>query len=221
MLKKKTFLVFGFTFLLSLYIGKVFAQNVAINTTGTAANTSAGLDVDFTDKGLLIPRVALTASNSAAPVTTPTISLMVYNTATAGVSPNAVTPGYYYWDGSKWKRLTDNDFVNYVESTTLYAFASTTRTTITVTTQAGDKVLLSGEYSYSKVTAAWVALEFWRGGTEIYEGAGYSGATDNFLFIQWIDIPGAGTWTYNLRTSTGAGSLNAYGASINAIILKQ
>jgi hypothetical protein len=30
---------------------------------------------------------------------------MVYNTATAGVPPNNVTPGYYYWDGSKWVRL--------------------------------------------------------------------------------------------------------------------
>lgn len=95
MLKKKTFLVICFTFLLCLCIGKVFAQNVSINTTGTAANTSAGLDVDFTDKGSLIPRVALTASNSAAPITAPTTSLMVYNTASAGASPNAVTPGYY------------------------------------------------------------------------------------------------------------------------------
>lgn len=34
-----------------------FAQNVAINTTGSAANASAGLDVNFTSKGLLIPRV--------------------------------------------------------------------------------------------------------------------------------------------------------------------
>lgn len=103
MLKKKTFLVICFTLLLSLYIGKVFAQNVAINITGTAANTSAGLDVDFTDKGLLIPRVALTTSTSASPITSPTTSLLVYNTATAG----DVTPGFYFWDGTTaaWIRL--------------------------------------------------------------------------------------------------------------------
>ncbi len=28
-------------------------------------------------------------------------SLLVYNTATAGTSPNNVTPGFYYWNGAK------------------------------------------------------------------------------------------------------------------------
>ncbi|EDO28067.1 predicted protein, partial [Nematostella vectensis] len=31
---------------------------------------------------------------------------MVYNTATAGSSPNNVVPGFYFWDGSKWVLLT-------------------------------------------------------------------------------------------------------------------
>ena len=35
----------------------------------------------------------------------PAASLLLYNTATAGVSPNNVTPGYYYWDGAAWVRL--------------------------------------------------------------------------------------------------------------------
>ena len=73
-----------------------FAQ-VGINTT----TTNAALDVTSTDDGLLIPRVALTASNVASPLTLPTISELVYNTATAGISPNNVTPGFYYWDGAK------------------------------------------------------------------------------------------------------------------------
>jgi hypothetical protein len=60
------------------------------------------LDIVSTDKGLLIPRVALTTLNAAGPITTPLTSLLVYNTATAGVSPNNVIPGYYYWDGTKW-----------------------------------------------------------------------------------------------------------------------
>jgi hypothetical protein len=81
------------------------AQNVGINTTGTTPASSAGLDVDFTDKGLLIPRVALTAKNAAGPITSPTTSLLVYNTATAGTSPNNVNPGYYYWNGTSWDRL--------------------------------------------------------------------------------------------------------------------
>lgn len=79
-----------------------WAQNVSVNATGNAPDASSGLDVDFTNKGVLIPRVALTATNSATPISSPTTSLMVYNTATTGSAPNNVTPGFYYWNGTKW-----------------------------------------------------------------------------------------------------------------------
>lgn len=82
--------------------GKGFSQNIGVNATGAIPAASAGFDVDFTNKGLLIPRVALTATNAAGPIAAPATSLFVYNTATAGVSPNNVLPGYYYWDGAAW-----------------------------------------------------------------------------------------------------------------------
>lgn len=82
------------------------AQNVGINPTGALPNSSAGLDVDFSNKGVLIPRVALTARNSNAPIGAGIAnSLLVYNTATSGTYPNNVYPGYYYWDGTQWQRL--------------------------------------------------------------------------------------------------------------------
>ena len=68
-------------------------------------NSSAQLDVTSTTKGFLPPRVALTATNSTTPVTSPASGLLVYNTATAGTSPNNVTPGLYYYDGTKWQRI--------------------------------------------------------------------------------------------------------------------
>jgi hypothetical protein len=86
---------------LLLVTGALFAQ-VGINTTGAPPDASAGLDVSFTDKGLLPPRVALTSIISALPVTAPAVGLLVYNTSVAGTSPNNVTPGYYCWDGTKW-----------------------------------------------------------------------------------------------------------------------
>jgi 6-phosphogluconolactonase (cycloisomerase 2 family) len=79
-----------------------FAQNVGISPSGNAPDASAGLDVNFTDKGLLIPRVSLLNTTTANPVTDPAISLLVYNTATAG----DVTPGYYFWNGTAWTRLS-------------------------------------------------------------------------------------------------------------------
>lgn len=81
------------------------AQNIGINTTGATPAASAMLDIASTDRGLLIPRVNLTARNAAGPVASPAASLMVYNNATAGSGANEVTPGYYYWTGTEWLRL--------------------------------------------------------------------------------------------------------------------
>lgn len=96
-MKKSVFVLFA-----SLAALSSQAQNVGINSSGAAPNASAMLDIVSSSSGLLIPRVALTALNAAGPVTSPATSLLVYNTATAGTTPNAVTPGFYYWDGAKW-----------------------------------------------------------------------------------------------------------------------
>jgi hypothetical protein len=81
------------------------AQNVGIGT--ATPDPSARLHIEDNARGLLIPNVALSATNVAAPVTGPATSLLVYNTATAGTGDTAVTPGFYYWDGTKWVRLMD------------------------------------------------------------------------------------------------------------------
>ncbi|MFK7049386.1 hypothetical protein FLACOL_02287 [Flavobacterium columnare] len=72
------------------------------------------LDLNSNTNGLVPPRVELTASNIQAPVLNPqggaiVAGTIVYNTATAGVSPNDVIPGFYYWDGSKWLLLTSQN----------------------------------------------------------------------------------------------------------------
>jgi hypothetical protein len=95
----KRIVLFGFLFL----VGNSFAQNVGIGIATPAA--SAKLDVTSTNSGVLIPRLALTAANLAGPVAAPATSLLVYNTATAGAGINAVTPGYYYWNGTRWVRM--------------------------------------------------------------------------------------------------------------------
>jgi trimeric autotransporter adhesin len=82
-----------------------FSQNVGISPSGSVPHPSAGLDVNFADKGLLIPRVSLSNTTSANPVTDPAISLLVYNTAATG----DVSPGYYFWNGSAWTRLSSSE----------------------------------------------------------------------------------------------------------------
>jgi hypothetical protein len=74
-------------------------------------NNSAKLEISASDKGFLAPRVALTASNSGNPITSPATGLIVYNTATAGSSPYNVSPGYYYYDGSIWVSMSASTII--------------------------------------------------------------------------------------------------------------
>jgi lysophospholipase L1-like esterase len=100
-MKKLTFLIAAFLFI----SGFLFSQ-VAINNNGSDPEDSAGLDVNFSNKGFLAPRIALTATNSANPVAAPATGLLIYNTASAGIEPYNVTAGYYYWNGTSWISLT-------------------------------------------------------------------------------------------------------------------
>jgi hypothetical protein len=78
--------------------------NVGIGTSSPSA--SALLDLTSTSQGLLPPRVALTAkSGTSSPIASPTTGLIVYNTASAGSNIDAVTPGYYYFNGTSWTRM--------------------------------------------------------------------------------------------------------------------
>lgn len=76
-------------------------QNIGINSLGTAPAASAMLDIAASDKGVLIPRVDIVDLSTALPVIAPLTSLLVYNTnVSSGV-------GYYFWDGTKWTKLSD------------------------------------------------------------------------------------------------------------------
>ncbi len=93
-----------FISLLSVFIQLSFyAQNVGINATGAAPDNSSILDVVATDKGILIPRVNIANLATAAPITSPANSLLVYNTNTT------TGEGYYFWDGTKWSKLLDSN----------------------------------------------------------------------------------------------------------------
>lgn len=90
----------------------LFAQNIAVNTSGNPANTTALLDVGNGSaatggdtKGMLIPRVSLTSSTDGATIASPATSLLVYCSGSGGLSP----AGYYYNSGTPaspvWVRL--------------------------------------------------------------------------------------------------------------------
>lgn len=98
-------------FLLVLSFANAQTGNVGIGTSTPDASTI--LDIKSTNKGLLIPRVALTSTTDATTIASPEVSLLVYNTATLGTYPNNVVPGYYYNSGTKaspkWTRVANQN----------------------------------------------------------------------------------------------------------------
>ncbi|MCX7697313.1 MAG: hypothetical protein N2Z72_06440 [Bacteroidales bacterium] len=83
----------------------LYSQGICISNNVSTPDASAMLDVVATNKGILIPRVALVQTTNSSPVTSPATSLLVYNTSNV----NDVTPGYYYWNGARWVRLLGDD----------------------------------------------------------------------------------------------------------------
>ncbi|MDO5978490.1 hypothetical protein [Flavivirga spongiicola] len=106
--------MFRLIFILLVFTSATTAQ-VGIGTT----SPEGALDIFASNSGVLFPRVALTAKNVAAPVLNPdggllAVSTVVYNTATAGVSPNVVKPGYYYWSGTDWVSFATDTNLDYL-----------------------------------------------------------------------------------------------------------
>ena len=128
--------------ILVLTLFLVFLNGNAQTGIGTSTpSPSAKLEVASSNQGFLPPRIALTATNAASPVTSPATGLLVYNTATTGTPPNNVAPGYYYWNGSAWVAILSN-------ITTSSISGNGTTTTLTnfgaeVNTQSGTSYTLT------------------------------------------------------------------------------
>src|SRR5882672_3782738 len=89
MLKKY---LFSSVFLILLFISPAFSQNVAINADGSPPNPNAMLDVQSSNKGMLIPRIS-TSARLAIPNTK---GLLVYDTTTSA---------FWYNNGASWQAL--------------------------------------------------------------------------------------------------------------------
>jgi len=91
----------------------VFAQGVGINPAGNDPDSSAGLDVDFSNKGLLIPRVSLLSTSDVVTIPSPTTSLLVFNT---NPSMSGGGEGFWYWSGSQWIKAVTGGTVTSVNT---------------------------------------------------------------------------------------------------------
>lgn len=75
---------------------------------GIAPDDNALLDLkeeNVTTKGLLLPRVSLSATDSPSPLSDHVEGMFVFNTVAAGAGTTAVTKGIYYNTGSHWQKI--------------------------------------------------------------------------------------------------------------------
>ena len=96
---KKIYL--GFIFSILSTVG--FAQTKVGGT--PTINANAMLEIEASDKGLLLPRLALVSTTDFAPLQAHVAGMTVYNTN----RENDVVPGFYYNDGTKWQQMVTSD----------------------------------------------------------------------------------------------------------------
>ncbi|QQU02250.1 hypothetical protein [Myroides odoratus] len=71
---------------------------------GKKINKAAMLDIQATNKGVLIPRIDLEATTVLQGGVNPE-GVIVYNKG------RVLTPGFYYWNGEKWEMLTGDNYI--------------------------------------------------------------------------------------------------------------
>ncbi|MDC8005720.1 hypothetical protein POV27_16800 [Aureisphaera galaxeae] len=115
--------ILSFVVCLLLASTSIEAQ-IGINT--NSPDASSALEVHATDKGFLMPRISLSGTNDLSTINPISAGIMVYNMNTA-TGPNSINPGFYYYDGSRWRRLYNEGYnLNYVQTAQVRASTSYT-----------------------------------------------------------------------------------------------
>lgn len=187
-------------FLILFITFKTNAQ-IGIGTT----NPLGALDITSTTDGLLIPRVALTATTTVLPILTGTTSELVYNTNTAG----DVIPGFYYLSSATgpWIRLGS---------------VSTNSWLITGNTNIVDGTNFLGTAASTNIDVAFRRNNLPAGkigttSTSLGVGALLAGATTNSTAFGTNALTANTTGTDNVAIGNGSLATNITGAYNTAI----
>ncbi|GLU56212.1 hypothetical protein [Dyadobacter frigoris] len=115
-----------FLFALLPGFSAVFAQ-VKIGTNPTTINAGSALEIESTNKGLLMPRISLANTTTWGLAGIAAAGMHVYNTNAGITSTNTAYPtlvakiGEYYWDGTGWVALAP-----IAKSTSISSFSQST-----------------------------------------------------------------------------------------------
>lgn len=128
MIFTKNFITNTISFFLILLSPFIVKSQVKIGNDVTNINKNAILELESTNKGLLLPRIALVSTTVSTPLTDFVAGMAVYNTNTI----NDVSPGIYYSDGTKWIKQSGNT----LKTITIANIGQSTFTTPTTITDA-------------------------------------------------------------------------------------
>ncbi len=186
-IRKSAILIFLF---LATMPDFVFAQNMAINSTGNPPDISAMLDIVSSSKGLLLPRVSLVSSTDATTVPSPATSLIVYNTNASMTGTYADGVGYYFNAGTtgspSWRKLSTGGDTKWDDL----------RVTLDKGSNAASLEYFSGsdgpQIWYFRNNASLEAMSFmvqlphsWKEGTTIYPHLHWSPRASKSGNVEW------------------------------------
>ena len=194
--------------LLLIFVSTISAQ-VGIGT----ATPAGALDVTSTTNGILIPRVALTTKAAAAPVVNPTSGALangtlVFNTATAGVNPNNVVPGFYYWNTTAWVFVGNDSTIAGNAWNTTGNTGTTPGTNFIGTTDNQDLVFKTNNVQTARIDKSGASFS-------VGVNAGVGGSIDNTNFIGQFAGNNATNANYSnfLGQSAGSQATNAFNSN--------
>ncbi|HEY1195188.1 hypothetical protein [Flavobacterium sp.] len=189
---------------LSLWCLVTMHTYAQVGMTTNTPNKNAVLDLNNANgtntKGLLLPKVALTAINSALPMSDHITGMKVYNTATAGTGINAVTPGEYCNDGTQWVRTPSNAWypegnnstttINFVGTIDAVDFVTRTNNVERMRVTSGGQVLVGTTTVPAGGTNSKMIIDNGTSAGALQIKDGTEGA-DKFLVS---DANGVGSW---------------------------
>ncbi len=189
-----------FTLLLAAMVGTVFAQGVKISPAVGNPDPSAGLEVDFSDRGFLAPR--MTEADRLA-ISNPANSLLVYQTD--------ATPGYYFNFGTattpEWKLLATTDALSGGCGTSNLDFtiATNINTVDVLTNEVNEDVEITLAYVSGDVNPITFEVTGLPAGVSydlITDGSGFPSLTTLQLYVSGSAV--AGTYPITITANCGA-----------------
>lgn len=183
---------------------------IGTSTPNGALDVNSSLPLPSTHKaGLLPPIVALSATNSFTTTTVgsnvinpngggnPITGTIVYNTNTSAAGVNQVTPGYYFYNGTGWEKITSGATTNWALSGNS---GTTAATNFIGTSDAVDFITRTSNLERMRINSAGQVLV--NSATPFPISTFYSLATGNNDAID-ANAAGTGSAIYGQNTGTG------------------